>query len=266
MTGVPTSRKLAALQKQLHSYVLTGAARAAAHVVGTRSVPASTRLKIYREAYYLRLAEALGTSYPVLLKFLAEDEFRVLARDYIEAHPSRHYSVRFFGHRLAAFLSATQPYGAMPLLSEIARWEWAMAAVFDARDADPVKRQALQQISPPCWPALRFRMHSAIRVVNTLWNTAAIWSALNRDESRPDLIRNPARQRWMIWRTDLEVFFAEIPQEEERALRAARRGEPFARICACAPTDAGDAGAALWAAKLLHQWIARGWIVAVVGA
>jgi hypothetical protein len=254
--------RLSALQRQVQQHVLAGAPAALARIAGTRSVPARTRLKIYREAYSLRLAEALATSYPVLYKLLGEDQFRWLACAYIDAQPSRHYSVRFFGHRLAAFLATEQQYRETPVLAELARWEWALADVFDARDAAPLTRKTLESLPPDRWPGLRFLFHTAVRVLHTQWNTASIWSALSRDAPPPNPTRSVSRGSWAIWRTGLDLFFAEMQSEEARALRLAMRGESFAGICAL-PSASSDVDAALWAAGLLGQWIDRGWIINV---
>jgi Putative DNA-binding domain len=254
---------LARLQRDVQKHVLAGDAAARAHVVGTRPVPVTTRLKIYREGYYLRLAEALATTYSALHALLGEDQFRRLARRYIDAHPSRHYSVRYFGHRLAPFLARQEPYRSMPMLTELARWEWAMADVFDAFDATPFTPAALAQMPPDRWPTLTFCFHTAVRVVATRWNVAEIWSALTRDSEPPQPVRSDRIHHWALWRTGLDIFFAPLEIAEERALRAALRGEPFADICARAPRAEGEDRAALWAAGTLRQWVERGWILRV---
>ncbi len=256
---------LATLQRAMQSSILTGDRTVRVHVVGTRQVSVGTRLNIYREAYYLRLAEALATTYSSLRAFLGEDQFRWLARLYIDAHPSRHYSVRYFGHRLAAFLSKQEPYRSNPVLIDLARWEWAVADVFDARDSTSVTADVLQGVPANCWPALRLGFHDAIRLVSSRWNVAEIWSALNREQIPPEPILSARRGRWAIWRSGLDVYFAPMDAREERALRAALRGDPFAHICAVAPAAADEMGPARWAAGILRQWLDRGWIVRLEG-
>lgn len=253
---------LAALQRAVQSSILTGDAAAQGHVVGTRNVSVSTRLGIYKEAYALRLSEALATTYSSLHALLGEEQFCELARGYIEAHPSRHYSVRYFGHRLAPFLSTHEPYRENPVLADLARWEWAVADVFDAADAMPLTADVLQQIPAERWPQLRFRFHGALRLVGSCWNVAEIWSTLNREQAPPAPVRSLHRRRWALWRSGLEVYFAPLEAREQKALRAALRGDSFAEICALAPLAAGEVEAGLWAAGLLRQWIDRGWIVA----
>jgi putative DNA-binding protein len=255
---------LASVQAAIQRSVLDGNRAAREHVVGTRQVSITKRLQIYREAYYVRLAEALATTYPALHALLGEDQSRVLARSYIDAHPSRHYSLRYFGHRLARFLERHEPYRSTPLLTDLARWEWAAAAVFDAPDTTAMTADALTHIAPDSWPLLRFEFHTAVRLMSSRWNVAEIWSRLTREQSPPRPLQARRVSRWAIWRTEGGVFYAPTQLREELALRAAFRGEPFAYICTWVAGE--EASAALWAASLLRQWIERGWIVRIEAA
>jgi len=251
--------ELSRVQRALQRTVLDGNPAARDYVIGTRQLSVRKRVQIYREAYYLRLTEALTTTYPALHALLGEQQFRALARLYIDAHPSRHYSLRYFGHRLATFLAQQEPYRRTPLLMDLARWEWAAAAVFDASDSTAMAVDALTDMPPDRWPLLRFEFHTAIRLVASRWNVAAIWSALTREQIPSEPTQARRVSRWVIWRSGLDVYFADLRLREERALRAALRGESFADICAWAPRD--RAGPALWAASILRQWFDRGWIV-----
>jgi hypothetical protein len=255
-------KSLAAIQWAVQSNILSGNDFALAYVASTRGVSAATRLGIYRDGYYLRLTEALATTYAALHGLLGESQFATLARRYIDAHPSQHYSVRYFGHRLAAFVGKEEPYRSTPVLEDLARWEWAMADVFDAADADTVTAAELQSVTPKRWPQLRFRFHTAIRLVSSRWNVAEVWAALNEGQSPPQPSRSAQRHRWAIWRQALKVYFAPLDVAEEAAFRSALRGESFAQLCARAPAGLCEqAQVAQWAAGLLQQWINRAWIV-----
>src|SRR5690606_40146004 len=59
---------------------------------------------VYADAYRLRLIEALAHNYPRLQQLLGEEEFSTVARSYLDEHPSRSVSVRWFGNRLAVHL------------------------------------------------------------------------------------------------------------------------------------------------------------------
>ena len=85
----------------------------------------------------------------MLAKLLGEADFAALAAAYIAAHDSPYFSIRYYGDALAKFLATREDYAAAPVLAELAQWEWAMTAVFDAAD---VRRSALTT-----WRAFRHR-------------------------------------------------------------------------------------------------------------
>ena len=63
-------------------------------------------LDIYRNAYRVRLIEALNETYPVLHAVLGDDDFATLGEEFVAAHPSVHRSIRWYGSELSDFLAA----------------------------------------------------------------------------------------------------------------------------------------------------------------
>ncbi|MBK6509093.1 MAG: putative DNA-binding domain-containing protein [Haliea sp.] len=51
-------------------------------------VIAQQRIGVYRDAYFLRLAEALASNYPAIALYMGEPDFTVLAQAYTTAYPS----------------------------------------------------------------------------------------------------------------------------------------------------------------------------------
>src|SRR5690348_2123522 len=114
---------LGRLERAIQASVLAGHEAGHMHVAHTQDGSVPTRLGIYRNAYCLRLTEALATTYPALSALLGEEQFHALARRYIDLYPSRHYSIRYFGHRLASLLATEPAYYSTPVLADLARWE-----------------------------------------------------------------------------------------------------------------------------------------------
>ena len=73
------------------------------------------------------------------------------ANDFVTAHDSPYFSIRYYGDALPQYLATHEEYAAAPVLAELAQWEWAMTSVFDAADAAPLGHAALERISPPQW-------------------------------------------------------------------------------------------------------------------
>jgi len=254
---------LAQLQREFQDYLLRGETAVVARVVGTARVPVATRLGIYAGAYRSRLAEALATNYPVLAKVLGEADFSSLAAEYIAAHDSPFFSIRYYGDGLARFLAAREHYAAAPVLAELAQWEWSMSSVFDAADATPLGADQLARIPPAQWAQLRFRWHPSVQRRTLWWNVPQLWKALSEDHERPEMTLGATPTEWLLWRESLSSYFRSLPKTEAGVLDAARSGWPFGELCALLCEELGDSEAPAHAAALLRTWITAGLIVAV---
>lgn len=248
----------------LQRYVLSGETVGVGSIVGSRGFTRSQRLKVYREAYYLRLLEALTATFPTLKAMLGDDQFRHLTRVYVDAFPSNHFSVRQYGHKLPWYIRHRSALPQRPALAEIAEWEWAMAYAFDAADRDPPSPDSLAAMPAEDWPLVRFEFHDSLFHVSTRWNTVDVWRALSHEEPPPSIEPIKAMQRWTVWRKGLKVLYVCPDTVELRALRLAEMGLTFAEICTGAPAEGTAESRALWCAQLIRRWVDRGWIVRLV--
>ena len=252
---------LTRIQDDFQNHLLRGDQAVQAHVLGSARVPVATRLGIYAGAYRSRLADALAANYPALAKLLGENDFAILAMDYVQAHDSPFFSIRYYGDRLPQFLAAREDYTAAPVLAELARWEWSMTCVFDAADAAALAPEELSRLSPAQWAQLRFSWHPSVHRLDLTWNVPQLWQALSDDAERPAATLNSASVPWLLWRQELSTYFRSLAGAEAAALDAARSGWPFAELCELLCEEVGEEHAAATAAQLLRGWIASGLIV-----
>lgn len=279
---------LSDLQTDFQSFLLDGGKGMLSRVTGTAKVGTETRLAIYYDAYRLRLLEALTSNYPVLRAWIGDEEFEELGIAYLTAHPSRHFSIRYFGHQLPAFLAATKPWADKPYLAEMASLEWALSEVFDAENGPVMGIEDMAGIPAQAWPAMRLRLHPAMRRLDLRWDVPTIWKSVNQhlaaekstDSCRGETSATPSAEKaqheetavadvpapqagdypqaWLVWRQDLKTWFRSLPVDEAWALDAACKGENFATICEglCEWIDAPNV--ALHAAGLIKLWITDG--------
>src|SRR5271169_6553793 len=111
--------RLRQLQRELQCHLLGADAAIAAAIVDAPPLPTLERLGIYRNAYRIRLIEALDDTYPVLHAVLGDEVFAALGEDFVAAHPSVHRSIRWYGGELAEFLSERPPFAEQPILAEL---------------------------------------------------------------------------------------------------------------------------------------------------
>ena len=250
-------------QENLLAWLLHGDEQIKAQIVETTKVNANTRLGIYAEAYRLRLLEALQDSFPALHTLLGDQRFQDLGLAYIEAYPSQHFSIRYFGNHLSDFLATTPIYQKTPILHEMAVFEWTLRDVFDAADSTTISLETLHQISPEQWENLHFQFHPSVRRIDFNWNVPQLWKAIEQDEAPIEPQKNEYPIGWLFWRKDLKTFFRSLTVDEAWALDAIFENHNFAEICAGLCEWIDEMNAAQRAADLVLTWINEALITAI---
>ena len=260
---LPALSTLLGFQRHFQSWVTGEALAPPAKVAGTGAASAGERLQVYAEAIRLRFLEVLGKDYPGLRALVGEDEFRVLGGAYVAAHPSRERSIRCFGRHLPGFLRRTAPWRERPVLGEMARFEWAKGEVADAADGPVVGVGEIAAVPPERWAGLRPRFQPALRRLDLEWEVPGLWSALDRGDPPPPLVRAERARPWLLWRDGLRVRWRSLAPDEAWALGACAAGEDFGAVCAGFCARGGEEGAALRAATCLRQWAEDGLLEAL---
>jgi hypothetical protein len=224
-----------------------------------RGIPAEERIAVYVHGYFARLHGVLREDYGALAEVLGEDAFHDLVRLYLMAHPPRTFSLRFAGERLPAFLAGpiAEPFARRwSFAADLAALEWALVEVFDAPDAPLLSRAALAAVQPDAWPALRFALAPAHRMLSLAWPVGLIreaWSAglpLPAPEARPT--------RVLVYRSGDAPYQRSLSSAEARALQLVADRRDFAAICAGVADELGEERAAPQLLEWLERWLADG--------
>jgi len=257
---------LADLQSQFQSFLLQGDRSIERLTAGSARLPARERLAVYGDAYRLRLLEVLDDDFPGLRSLVGESQFEELGGAYLDACPSAHPSVRWFGRRLPQFLRDAGPWRDQPLLAEMADFEWAQGEVMDAADSPLAGEDDLAALTPDAWPGMRITFQAALRRLDLAWNAPVIWQAIDRgdDKPPPPVISQPPTA-WLLWRKNLEVHWRSLDASERYALDAAREGCPFGEICEGLLERTNDEQVPLLAAGYLKRWLGDGVVSGVEG-
>jgi hypothetical protein len=245
-------------QLAFQDYILRGEGEFLAEVVGNERLDAHSRLGIYVDGYRLRLIEALEADFVALRAHLGPQRFEALCRAYIDAHPSGHWSLRYFGQHLAAFLAGAAPWREEPFVAELARFEWALVDAFDAADGPLAQLQDMAGIAPQHWPQLVLRPHASVQRLDLAWNAPAVWKAIKDEAPPPAPAREPQPLGWVVWRQGLQNYFRSASVEEAFALDAMLRGESFGAICEGLLEWIDAQNVAVHAAGLLKLWLTDG--------
>ncbi|MFN7572393.1 MAG: putative DNA-binding domain-containing protein [Betaproteobacteria bacterium] len=221
---------------------------------------ATARIDVYRYAYRARLTEALRENFPILRLALGDEDFAALADAYIDAHPSRRPSIRWFGDALADFAAAQPDVLPHPALADLARMEWALSTAFDADDEPPLSVAALSQAPVSDWPQLWFSPHPSTRLLRLRWAVEPVWRALSADENAATSLPAENDHSLLIWRQGLQTQWRSVEAAEAVLLAACLAGESFADLCERAAASATDPAAAM--AGYLRLWVEAGVLAA----
>src|SRR3990167_3550411 len=248
------------LQNQFQSYLLENNNDFLHSVIDTEKVSKETSLKIYKNAYQLRLQEALGESYSILRDYLGNKPFDQLCIDYINQSPSHFRSIRWYGNELPLFLQSHKKYKKMPYLAELARWECVSGLVFDAENTDVLTVDAMAVIPLAHWESLTFKMQPSLYQLNLSWNVVAMWEALSNKKTPSCPSNNTNPVPWIMWRQDLICKYRALSHDEFFAIDAALSGKTFGEICEGLCDFVSEDEAGQRAASLLKGWIVSGLI------
>ena len=243
------------LQREFQSYVLRGDPDVVERIVGNDRIDPQRRLRIYADAYRLRLMDVLASDYEALRALLGDQEFRAASADYVMATPSEHRNVRWYGAGLPEFLRTVQPWAQSSAAYEVALFEWTLTLAFDAADDPVVRFEDLAQLPAERWPTLGFVLHSSVQLIQLRSNAPSLRKASDAQEPLPEVIVEDEPRSWLIWRKDLTACFRSLGVHEAWALSAVREGADFTALCEGLCEWFPPEDAAPQAAALLRQWV-----------
>lgn len=210
---------------------------------------ASERLAIYTRMIFVRIRDAIAEDFPATYAALGDDAWETRIAAYLAAYPTDHPDLRLAARSLPKFFRETE---SSPL-ADLADLEWALADSFTARDASPLRAEALQSLAPEEWPRLRMMPVPSLRRLHA--NSAA-------DANRKALLAGEALaleptepHRFRVWRRDFRVFVKKIDALESAALEAITPELSFADLCTWIAQREPDADPAQTAVALLQTWL-----------
>jgi hypothetical protein len=256
-------KTLRQLQIQLQQYLLDEKAAPLLSIVGTKALSKKTRLSIYKEAYHLRLLEALENHYPCLQSEIGITAFAKVAKAYCKAHPSKNRSIRFVGDMLHAFLAKNN---SPSYLIELAQWEWGLTLAFDAKDTPVWTQEEMRALPQAEWPSMRFTFHPSLQHYRFFWNVTDIWQdwvTSAKTRITPKAYSTPISV--VLWRQEYTNRFTTVSEIEAYALSLALKGSSCSELCAKLCEKIPEEEVSLQYISFLQKWIGLEWLSEVIG-
>ena len=159
---------------------------AAAQLIRGGKLSAERRLDVYRHNVLANLRGALRDIFPVVNRIVGDAFFLHAADQFICTTPSRSGDLNRFGGEWPAFLGAYPHAADLPYLADVARLEWAWHECFHAADAAPLDLARLATVDPGDHGMLLFRLHPAVRLLESAFPILRIWQV-----NQPDFTGDP---------------------------------------------------------------------------
>jgi hypothetical protein len=184
--------------------------RVADVILPSRTLTAVERVGIYHGMYLLRMEEALATDYPGLKHLLGPRAFFALVRAYVQAHPSRHFSLNRLGDHLPEYLPRAPGLPRRAFSHDLARLELALSRVFDAPQTPPLTPEAIAAVPPESWENVRLVPVAALALLAFRYPVGAYLDSVTEEHghTHPPLRREDTwavvyRRDYSVWRKDL---------------------------------------------------------------
>jgi len=199
----------------------------AANPIVTEDIFSSAeRLQFYRNNVVIGLTDALAAVFPVVLKLVGEDFFRVACREYIPQFPPRQAQVQVYGDKFADFLRDFPAASSLPYLADVAELEWARHLAYTAANTEKLAPGVLAEIPVTNHANLCLRLTPAVQLIKSEYPVLQIWTS-NQETYSGDAVVNldDGEEYVIITRPGFEVFADAISAGEWTFLNALQKNE-----------------------------------------
>jgi hypothetical protein len=135
-------------------------------ILPSRTLTPAERLDVYHGMYLIRMEEALASDYPALKHFLGDEGFFDLVRDYVQAYPSRSFSLNPLGYRLPDFVKTASGLKRPDFCHELADLELAVAQAFDGPETPRLRESEIAAVAPEAWENARLQPVGTLRLLS----------------------------------------------------------------------------------------------------
>jgi len=243
------------------------------------------RLEIYNRQYWFRVLTCLADEFPGVRAVLGERRFDRLSEAYLAECPSRSYTLRNLGSRLAAWIERNprfvRPHARAAL--DMARLEWAQVVAFDGPQETPLQPQDLVE---GFGPGMKLRLQPYIGLLALQYPVDDLLLEVNKETEDGEAASNavagghkraslrrfrslrPQPIFLAVHRHDDSVYFRRLEPEAYGLLAALRDGKSIR----AAVTDAFRESAMPVAERVetvrewFELWAALGWFCRPPGA
>jgi hypothetical protein len=215
------------------------------------------RVGIYHGMYLGRMVEALESDYPALRRLLGAKGFADLVRDYVQAHPSRSYTLNRLGDHLPEFVATAPGLRRRGFCHDLARLERAMSQVFDAEETPALLPAVMAAVPADAWEGARLHPIAAFRLVEVRYPVNAYVDA-TRGDGRATPQRGQRPGGVAVYRRAYGIFRLDLSPSAHALLEALSAGATIGEAVGRVPAPGGRAKVTDQLFLWFREWMAAG--------
>jgi hypothetical protein len=168
-------------------------------------------LKVYKDDYFARLSEALGSTFETTWEVIGDDAFFKACEEYIMQNPSSFYSLGNYGEHFSSFLQREGYDSDIPFVSELAEFEWSFWKIFHSSFLP--ERISSQAIQVSMQEDLSFDFSPEMRIFSFKNSIGKLWKL--REELGVHSVEDFLRKEFLLLgRSKLGVSITSLSEEE----------------------------------------------------
>jgi hypothetical protein len=192
-------------------------------VLPSKTLSALDRLDIYRDMYLLRMEEALSSDYPALKHFLGDGEFMRLVARYVDAYPSRSYTLNRLGDRFPEFVATLDDLPRKEFSRDLTRLEFELTRVFDAAETPSLTEQAVRAVPQEAWETACLKPIEAFRLLEFDYPVSRYLGAVDEENPFPRMGR---KKSWVVcYRSKYDVHRLDLARPAYELLTSLASGK-----------------------------------------
>ncbi len=208
---------------------------------GREGRPDARRFAVYRNNVAVGLIGAIEARYPIVRRLVGDAFFRAMAGAFVAGQKPPSPVLIHYGESFPAFVAGFEPAREIAYLSDVARLENAWVEAYHAAEAPALTLDALANIAPEDFGALRFSPHPAARLLGFSHPAASIWAAhQGTDAPRPP--EDWRAEEALVTRPEADVLVRVLPPGGWEFARALFAGATLGEAAERAAAEGFDAG------------------------
>jgi hypothetical protein len=207
--------------------------------------------------YPLRMRDALAGDYPGVEHFLGEEGFERFVLDYVQAHPSRSYTLNRLGGHVPEFLAKQRGLKHREFLQDLSRLERAVSEAFDAEETPRLADEQVQAVPAEAWVRARLVPVASLRLLEVHYAVNAYLESV-KDESHdhPRPVKKDGRVA--VYRRNYGVYRLDLSKPAYGLLRDLAAGKKLSLALRAASRRGGRPPGEDQLFRWFREWVSAG--------